>query len=191
MKKIPTIIWPIGGIFLLLMIAGFFLFKTPKLVMVSSTTSNLIPGESLKVSDIKYSQDYKNGEGKWELKAKEAHFFDETQLVALKDVLLTFDSFKRNSFTIKGNEGEYFRKTGKIILKGDVTGSSTNGYQIETGLLIYRPKDESMETDEPIRVIGPFFRVRGDGLYVDLKREKFMVKSNVCTTITSAGVFGR
>jgi LPS export ABC transporter protein LptC len=191
MKKIPTIIWPIGGIFLLLMIAAFFLFKTPKLVTVSSTTSNLIPGESLKVSDIKYSQDYKNGEGKWELKAKEAHFFDETQLVALKDVLLTFDSFKRNSFTIKGNEGEYFRKTGKIILKGDVTGSSTNGYQIETGLLIYRPKDESMETDEPIRVIGPFFRVRGDGLYVDLKREKFMVKSNVCTTITSAGVFGR
>jgi LPS export ABC transporter protein LptC len=176
---------------LLLMIAAFFLFKTPKLVTVSSTTSNLIPGESLKVSDIKYSQDYKNGEGKWELKAKEAHFFDETQLVALKDVLLTFDSFKRNSFTIKGNEGEYFRKTGKIILKGDVTGSSTNGYQIETGLLIYRPKDESMETDEPIRVIGPFFRVRGDGLYVDLKREKFMVKSNVCTTITSAGVFGR
>jgi len=191
MKKIPTIIWPIGGIFLLLMIAAFFLFKTPKLVTVSSTTSNLIPGESLKVSDIKYSQDYKNGEGKWELKAKEAHFFDETQLVALKDVLLTFDSFKRNSFTIKGNEGEYFRKTGKIILKGDVTGSSTNGYQIETGLLIYRTKDESMETDEPIRVIGPFFRVRGDGLYVDLKREKFMVKSNVCTTITSAGVFGR
>jgi LPS export ABC transporter protein LptC len=191
MKKIPIIIWPIGGIFLLLMIAAFFLFKTPKLVRVSSTTSNLIPGESLKVSDIKYSQDYKNGEGKWELKAKEAHFFDETQLVALKDVLLTFDSFKRNSFTIKGNEGEYFRKTGKIILKGDVTGSSTNGYQIETGLLIYRPKDESMETDEPIRVIGPFFRVRGDGLYVDLKREKFMVKSNVCTTITSAGVFGR
>jgi LPS export ABC transporter protein LptC len=191
MKKIPTIIWPIGGIFLLLMIAAFFLFKTPKLVTVSSTTSNLIPGESLKVSDIKYSQDYENGEGKWELKAKEAHFFDETQLVALKDVLLTFDSFKRNSFTIKGNEGEYFRKTGKIILKGDVTGSSTNGYQIETGLLIYRPKDESMETDEPIRVIGPFFRVRGDGLYVDLKREKFMVKSNVCTTITSAGVFGR
>jgi len=176
---------------LLLMIAAFFLFKTPKLVTVSSTTSNLIPGESLKVSDIKYSQDYKNGEGKWELKAKEAHFFDETQLVALKDVLLTFDSFKRNSFTIKGNEGEYFRKTGKIILKGDVTGSSTNGYQIETGLLIYRTKDESMETDEPIRVIGPFFRVRGDGLYVDLKREKFMVKSNVCTTITSAGVFGR
>lgn len=191
MKKIPTIIWPIGGIFLLLMIAGFFLFKTPKLVTVSSTTSNLIPGESLKVSDIKYSQDYENGEGKWELKAKEAHFFDETQLVALKDVLLTFDSFKRNSFTIKGNEGEYFRKTGKIILKGDVMGSSTNGYQIETGLLIYRPKDESMETDEPIRVIGPFFRVRGDGLYVDLKSEKFMVKSNVCTTITSAGVFGR
>jgi lipopolysaccharide export system protein LptC len=63
-----------------------------------------------------------------------------------------------------------------------VIGRSADGYQIETSLLIYRQKDESVETDEPIRVIGPFFRVKGDGLYIDLKRKRFMVKKNVCTT---------
>jgi len=42
--------------------------------MVSSKISSFIPGESLKISDIKYSQDYKNGEGKWELRAREGHF---------------------------------------------------------------------------------------------------------------------
>lgn len=183
MRKIPKITWPIAGIVFLLMIAAFFLFKVPHLVMVSSTTSNLVPGESLKVSDVKYSQDYKNGEGKWELKAKEAHFLHKSQIVALKDVFLKLDSVEKNSFTIKGNEGDYFRESGKIILKGDVIGRSANGYQIETSLLIYRQKDESVETDQPIRVVGPFFRVEGDGLYIDLKTKKFMVKENVCTTV--------
>lgn len=183
MRKIPKITWPIAGIVFLLMIAAFFLFKVPHLVMVSSTTSNLVPGESLKVSDVKYSQDYKNGEGKWELKAKEAHILHKSEIVALKDVFLKLDSVEKNSFTIKGNEGDYFRESGKIILKGDVIGRSANGYQIETSLLIYRQKDESVETDQPIRVVGPFFRVEGDGLYIDLKTKKFMVKENVCTTV--------
>ncbi len=182
MKKIPIIMWPIAGIFFLLMIAAFFLFKVPRLIMVSSTTSNFIPVESHKISDIKYSQNYENGEGKWELKAKEAHFLDKSQIVTLRDVFLKLDSLKKNTFTIKGNEGDYFRESGKIILKGDVIGRSANGYQIETSLLIYRQKDESVETDEPVRVIGPFFRVKGDGLYIDLKRKRFTVKKNVCTT---------
>ena len=182
MKKIPIIIWPIAGIFFLLMIAAFFLFKVPRLIMVSSTTSNFIPGESHKIFDIKYSQDYENGEGKWELKAKEAHFLDKSQIVTLRDVFLKLDSLKKNTFTIKGNEGDYFRESGKIILKGDVIGRSANGYQIETSLLIYRQKDESVETDEPVKVIGPFFRVKGDGLHIDLKRKRFTVKNNVCTT---------
>lgn len=183
MKRTHIIMFPIIGILLLLMIVAFFLFKVPHLAMVSLKAPDLIPGESLKINDIEYSQDYKNGEGKWELKAKEAHILHKSEIVALKDVFLKLDSVEKNSFTIKGNEGDYFRESGKIILKGDVIGRSANGYQIETSLLIYRQKDESVETDQPIRVVGPFFRVEGDGLYIDLKTKKFMVKENVCTTV--------
>jgi len=190
MRKVPIIMWPVAGILLLLVIAAFFLFKVPHLVMVSSTASNLTPGESQKISGVKFSQDYKNGEGRWKLKAKEGHIFDKSQIVALKDVFLELDTVKSESFTIKGNEGDYFRESGKIVLKGDVIGRSTNGYQIETSLLIYRQKDESVETDEPIRVVGPFFKVKGDGLYVDLKGKRFLVKKNVCTTVTGE-VLGR
>ena len=189
MKKVPVIMWPILGIFFLLTVTAFFLFKAPHLVMVSSTISNLIPGESLKISDIKYSQDYKNGEGRWELRAKEGHFFDNNQILALKDVLLKLDSFNKTSYTIKGNEGNYFRESGEIILKGDVLGRSTSGYQIKTSLLIYRQKDNKVETDEAIRVIGPFFRVKGDGLYINLTERKFIVKKNVCTTFLGEDLF--
>ena len=185
MKRTNIIMFPIIGILVLLMIVAFFLFKVPHLAMISPKAPDLIPGESLKINDIEYSQDYKNGEGKWELKAKEGHFFDKRQLVTLKDVTLRLDSFKENSFTIKGDEGDYLRETGEITLRGDVIGNSTNGYQIETSLLIYKQKDESVETDKPIRVIGTFFQVRGDGLYIDLKEKIFTVKGDVFTTITN------
>ena len=187
-KSIPVAMWPVGGIIFLLVIVGFFLMKGPHLGMVSSKISNLIPGESLKISDIKYSQDYKDGDGKWELSAKEGTFFNNDQILALRDVLLKLDSFKKTSYTIKGNQGDYFRKNGKIILKGDVLGSSTTGYQIQTNLLIYSQEDNEVETDEHIKVIGPFFRVKGDGLYIDLDEKKFIVKKNVCT-IFNGGSF--
>jgi lipopolysaccharide export system protein LptC len=70
-----------------------------------------------------------------------------------------------------------------------VLGRSATGYQIETSLLIYRQEDNEVETDEPIKVIGPFFRVKGDGLYIDLSKKKFMVKKNVCTTFTGKDFF--
>lgn len=184
MKRIPILMWPIGGILVLLVIVALFLFRVPRLVNVSSKTSTWRPGESLKICDVRYSQDYKNGEGKWELKAKEGHFFDKTQMVALKDVLLKLEPSKDRSFTIKGNEGDYFRESGEVILRGDVMGRSANGYRIETSLLIYREKEEAVETDKPIRVIGPFFEVSGDSLYIDLKESTFTVKRNVLTTLS-------
>jgi len=188
-KKVPVATWPIVGILFLLVIVTFFLFKAQQLGVVFSKIPRLIPGESLKILDIKYSQDYKDGGGKWELRAKEGHFFDNDQFMALKDVLLTLDSFNKTSYTIKGNEGDYFRKTGKIILKGEVLGKSATGYSIETSLLTYRQEDNEVETDEPVKIIGPFFQVKGDGLYVDLSKEKFMVKKNVYTTFNGEGFF--
>ena len=74
-KKVPVATWPIVGILFLLVIVTFFLFKAQQLGVVFSKIPRLIPGESLKILDIKYSQDYKDGGGKWELKAKEGHFF--------------------------------------------------------------------------------------------------------------------
>jgi len=188
-KNIPVKTWPVVGIFFLLGIVSFFLFRAQNLGMISPKVPYLIPGESLKISDIKYSQDYKDGGGKWELRAKEGRFFDNDQLMALKDVLLILDSFNKSSYTIKGNEGNYFRESGTIILKGDVLGKSGTGYHIETSLLTYRQNDNEVETDEPVKIIGPFFQVKGEGLFVDLSKKKCMVKKNVCTTFIGEDFF--
>ncbi|MBW2076433.1 MAG: LPS export ABC transporter periplasmic protein LptC [Deltaproteobacteria bacterium] len=186
MRRIPVIMWPIAGIVVLLLIVAAFIITGPRLTQVSTTTP-LVPGESLKMSEVQYDQDKEGGQG-WELVAKEAHFFDTTQIVSLKDVLLTLDSTEDNSYTIRGNEGDYCRKSEEIVLKGSVVGTSKSGYQLETTQLTYKQKEESVVTEKPVKVIGPFFRVKGEGLYIDLKRNRFMVKRNVFTTITGGNV---
>lgn len=183
MRKMPVIMWPIAGIVILLLIVAAFIIKGPRLAKVSTTASTMVPGESLKMSEVKYDQVQDDGQG-WELIAKEAHFFDTSQVVALKDVVLKLDSTKDNSYTIRGNEGDYCRKSEEIILKGNVVGRSASGYQLETTQLTYKEKEESVVTDKPVRLTGPFFKVKGDGLHIDLKRSRFMVRRNVFTTIT-------
>jgi len=188
MRKIPLIMWPIAGIIALLLIVAAFIMKGPPLAQVSTKASTLVPGESLTMSELKYDQDHEDGHA-WELIAKEAHFFDTAEVVSLKDVLLKVDSKKDNSYTIRGNEGDYCRKTEEIVLKGDVVGRSANGYQIETSQLTYKQKEESVVTDKPVRMSGPFFRLKGDGLSVDLKSSRFKVWRNVDTTITGGDFF--
>ena len=168
-KKFPVAMWPIVGIIFLLGIVVFFLFNVQGLGVVSSKISNLMPGESLKLSDIKYSQDYKDGKGIWELQAKEGHFIENDQILELKDVFLKLDTFNKTSYTIKGNEGNYNRKSGKITLKGNVLGTSATGYQIETSLLIYRQIADEVETDKPVQINGPLFRINGNGCLAGIK----------------------
>jgi LPS export ABC transporter protein LptC len=187
MKRVPTVMWPLMGIVILLGIV-VFIFKVPHPGVVSQTGSTLIPGESLKISDVKYEQDYENGQG-WELIAKEAHYFDATQTVSLKDVLLKLGPLGENYYTIKGNKGDYCRKREEIVLKGNVVGTSATGYRIETTQLVYRQGDESVVTDKAIRLTGPFFKVKGDGACLDLKCNTFRVRQNVHTTIIGGDIF--
>jgi len=72
---------------------------------------------------------------------------------------------------------------------GNVLGRSATGYQIETSLLTFRQKDNEVETDDPVQIIGPFFRIKGTGLYIDLIKNKFTVKKDVCTTIIGEEFF--
>jgi LPS export ABC transporter protein LptC len=185
MKRIPKLVWPIGGIFLLLVIAGLFVYRASYLDVGMSTASSLRPGESVKICGINYTQDYDNGEGTWELKAREGSFIEKSETLTLTQVLLKLDPAGNTAFTIRGNEGNYCRRSGRITFRGDVMGKTSNGYRIETTLLIYSEKGGCVETDEPIRVFGPFFDVKGDGLYADLPKGTFTVKGNVCTTFSS------
>ncbi len=190
MKKFPMMSLPVAGIFALLALTGVFIFRAPEINGIySRISSDTGSGEGLKIKNVKYSQDSRDGRGKWKLEAREARVVEKNNTVTFKDVVLRLDSSKKNeSFTIKGKEGAYFRKKGRIILKGNVRGQSDNGFSLKTSLLIYSQRDDTIKTDKVITISGPFFQIDGAGACIDLKRNKFMIKKDVQTRIDQRNI---
>jgi LPS export ABC transporter protein LptC len=182
MKKIPVVLWPIGGICFLLALFAFFFVNRVNVTTLPSKIQKVIPKESLKISDIDFRQDYNDGQEKWNLKAKEASFSKKTNAISLRHVLLTIRNSDNNQFTVEGSEGNYFKGSGEIQLKGDVTGKSLSGYQMYTEQLHYNQKNESVETKNHVKITGPFFKISGDGLFADIKEEKITIIGNIHAT---------
>ena len=44
-------------------------------------------------------------------------------------------------------------------------------------------KQGYVKTDKPVKIFGPFFSVKGRGLFIDLEKESIEILSDVTTTI--------
>jgi len=190
MKKIPVVLWPIGGICFLLALFAFFFVNRVNVTTLPSKIQKVMPKESLKISDIDFRQDYNDGQEKWNLKAKEASFSKKTNAISLRHVLLTIRNSDKNLFTVEGREGNYLKDRGEIQLKGDVIGKSLSGYQINTEQLHYNQKNESVETKNHVKITGPFFKILGDDLLADIKGEKITIRGNIHATFLT-GAFNK
>ena len=84
--------------------------------------------------------------------------------------------------------GNYDKNSGKINLHGDLQAFTDNGYRIITEHLLYRQKEGYMETDGPVRILGPFFTLAGRGLYFNPEKETLRIISDVTTHINDESV---
>ena len=48
-------------------------------------------------------------------------------------------------------------------------------------------KDGIVSNEEPLAIFGPFFTVKGTGLFADLAEKRIKVLSNVVTTLNREG----
>ena len=82
-----------------------------------------------------------------------------------------------------GTSGDYDKTSNEINLRGNLKGNTDNGYNIFTEHLLYKQKDSCLETEDPVKIEGPFFSIKGKGLQVNLERETIKVMTDVTTTI--------
>ena len=95
----------------------------------------------------------------------------------------------RPGFSLRGEKGIYRKDIGKIELQGELDGSYGTEYRFLTEYVVINEKKGTVNNEELVEISGPFFTVKGKGIFADLSENRIKILSNVVTTINQeAGV---
>jgi len=175
--------WPIAVIVLFLVVIGFYLIKARYENVEDLIVTDLISEEGLRLKNIHYIQNNPDESMKWVLDAKEVRFSKDRQHISFKNFRLKLEPEHRPSIELEGRGGNYNKGSSEISLRGDLHAYTDDGYRIITEHILYRQKEGYLKTEEPVKIIGPFFSVTGRGLYFNLEKETLRIMSDVTTLI--------
>jgi len=176
--------WPLLGLGALLLVVAFYLAKSGKgLVRTTALLKDMVSAEGLKLKDIHYRQDDTEDKVRWVLDAEEVQFSEDKKVIRFYGFDLKVEPEGRPGFKLSGKRGTYFKESKKIELWGELKGFYGSRYQIFTEYLLISDNLGRLSTEEPVKVSGPFFTVKGRGLFADLNDETLKILSDVTTTL--------
>jgi len=164
-------------------VVAFFLIKPGKEVLQKPAVHEPPPREGLKLEGIHYTQADPDRGIKWVLDAREVRFSGDKMTIFFNDFRLRVEPENRPLFKLKGKNGDYSRDSGEIKLWGDLEGFSGAGYRIRTDDILINEKSGHVSTDKPVKIFGATFSISGKGLFMDLKKKRFRILSDVVTII--------
>jgi LPS export ABC transporter protein LptC len=175
--------WPLLGIAILLLVVGLYVMGAQKEIIKESLVKEIVGEEGLKLKNVSYSQNDPTQGMRWTLDAKEVKFSKDKTFISFKDFRLKLRPQNRPTVELKGQKGDYDRTSGEINLSGDLQAYTDNGYRIITEHILYKEKEGYLKTDEPVKILGPFFSVAGRGLYYNPEKETLKIQADVTTRI--------
>ena len=168
----------------MLLVVAFYFAKAGKdFVKATSLLKDVISGEGVKLKDIHYRQDDPDEKIKWVLDAKEVRFSEDRKTIRFYEFFLKVEAEGRPGFSLSGKTGVYFKDNGKIELSENLDGTYGKEYRFLTEYVLIDEKEGTVSTEKPVEIIGPFFTVKGTGLFLDLAGERIKILSNVVTKI--------
>ena len=183
MKKILSKYWPIKVIILIFILVFFYLFKSKMDFFGDTVVNQVIPMEGVKLENIHYVQDNQDEGSRWVLDAEEARFSKDGQKISFQNFIFKLESENSVSLELKGNEGDYNKESSEVNLRGNLEGITDNGYSIITEHILYRQNEGSLQSNEVVQIIGPFFSVTGQGLIAHVEKKALKILKNTVTMI--------
>ena len=175
--------WPILGLGFTLLIVTYYIVHGHKNIIKSSKTIAMIPPYALQLKDVHYVHDDPKKGAKWELDAKKVRFSKDRSTIFFFDFCLTVTSKGEKTFDLKGQKGRYERQKSLIFLSGNIKATDGKNCRLYTDRLVFNEKTSRAYSDDPVKIEGPFFNIRGKGFVLDLKRKKIEVLSDVKSII--------
>jgi len=179
---------PLAVIILLILVIGFYLTKDRQLNTSPSITQEKDSRDDLKGTNIYYTQTNPDEGVRWILHAEEVTSSTDMQHMMFKNFQLRLEPENGSLMELEGEGGEYDRKTQEINLWGALQGKTNDGYQIMTDHMVIHQKERYLRTDQPVKVIGPFFSIEGKGLFMNIETEMLSILSEVNTFINRESV---
>ena len=133
------------------------------------------------LSDFVYTRSQR-GETQWELRAKEAEFFQQRNQLVLNQVEGEAFSGERR-ITLQGERGEVDLESRLGSLTGNVVGRTNDGYILHTAQLNFDARNKVANTDEAVLLTGPSLTMEGVGMDLDLQRQTFALRERVRASI--------
>jgi LPS export ABC transporter protein LptC len=166
-----------------LVVVALYLLKFDKKAIRETILEEILPDEGLVIKGFQYNQEDPDKGIRWALDAEEMRSSDNNNLISFHEFLLTVKTKDRPSIELKGEKGDYSRDSGEINLRGNLEGTSSDGYRIITDQIQINEKTGLLSTDRPVKIFGPFFSIDGQGLSIDVEKETVKILSNVTSVI--------
>jgi len=175
--------WPLIGVGVLLVLVAIYVLRSGKNIFHNSVLEQVVSGEGIKLKDIHYTQDDPTKGIKWVLDAREVNFSEDRQSISFHGFRLKVQPSERRAFELTGDNGEYSRTSGEVKLWGNLEGLSGDGYKIVTERMLFNEKKGVLTNNRPVKIFGSFFSISGRGIFVDLRKKRLKILSQVTTVV--------
>ena len=182
MAKFSIKLLPLVGVVLLLSAIGIFLANPEKEDVEKSGHDEIVPTADLSSKKFKVTLNDPDKATKWILDADKVGYSDEgdkDEIVLLEMFRVKFQQEHGLDFDLEAKNGVYNRPKGEIKLSGEIKGKTGNGYIFYTEDLLIQQDENCLKTDKSVTLVGPFFKVTGKGLFIDLEKETFKILKDV------------
>jgi LPS export ABC transporter protein LptC len=136
----------------------------------------------LSIKDVDLQEQY--GGTSWQLIADHGAVFDRERRTTLRNIRVRVQH-RDQTWTIVGQEGDYFQDTRDVELRGHVVVTSDDGLRLETSVLRWKGAERRLWTDAPVRLYQDGTVVDGSGLDVRMAEEATTVQGRVRATFAS------
>lgn len=172
---------PLIGVVLLLSIIGFFLVKTDKGESENKMPEVTVPKADISSENFKISKTDPDKGTKLTLEADGGSFSTEkdSEIGRFTGFRLKYQTKEALDFKLEGASGEFDRAKNEIYLSGGLKGKTADGYLLYTERITIQQDENCIKSDEVVTVEGPFFRITGKGLFMDLEKKTLEILKDV------------
>ncbi len=175
--------WPVIGLGFTFLVVIYYIVQGHKNIIKTSKTITALPSYALQLKDVHYVHDDPKKGAKWELDAKRVRFSKDRSIIFFSSFCLTVSSNGKKTFDLRGEKGKYEKQKNLIFLSGNLRATDGRGCKLYTDHLVFNENTSRAYSDDPVKIEGPFFNIKGKGLVLDIKRKKIEVLSDVRSVI--------